>query len=187
LRLEQIVSQSANAITVSVRADSTATIGARDLFVAGAPLRSAVVVYDSVSRIAVTPRAGMARVGGIRFPKQYAQFEAIAWNNGPDGKPETDDDLELDPVSVTWSLEEYAVTYDDDDLRFVGTIDQNGLFTPNVDGPNPARSGQRNNIGDVWVVATWQPPGAARPMRARGHLVSTVPLYMRWEPWRISP
>lgn len=197
VRVEQVVRASATGATLRVRVDSAAPNGARDLFVAGSPLRAAVVVYDSVSRLAVTPRAGMARVGGIRFPKQYAQFEAIAWHNGPDGRPETADDVELGPVPVTWSLEEYSVTWDDDDLRYVGAIDQNGLFTPAVDGPNPGRSGERNNIGDVWVVATWQPGGAMRPawrtgaasppVRARAHLVSTVPLYMRWEPWRIAP
>lgn len=188
VRVERVVRATAEALTVQVRVDSGAAIGARDLFVAGAPLRGAVVVYDTVSRITVTPRAGMARAGGIRFPKQYAQFEVVAWHHGADGRPDTPDDLNLGPVPVTWSLEEYGVTYDDDDLKFVGAIDQNGFFTPNVDGPNPARSGQRNNIGDVWVVATWHPPGAgARPMRARGHLVVTVPLYLRWEPWRIAP
>jgi quinohemoprotein amine dehydrogenase len=199
VRVERVVRASATEATVMARIDSAAPNGARDLFLAGAPLRAAVVVYDSVSRLAVSPRAGMARVGGIRFPKQYAQFEAIAWHNGPDGRAETADDLNLGPVPVTWSLEEYGVTWDDDDLRYVGTIDPQGLFTPAVDGPNPARSGQRNNVGDVWVVATWQAgganrpawraaaPGVASPIRARGHLVSTVPLYLRWEPWRIAP
>lgn len=188
LTVERVVRSAPGAVTVAVRVDSGAAIGARDLFLAGAPLRGAVLVYDTVSRITVTPRTGMARVGGVRFPKQYQQFEVTAWHNGPDGRPDTADDLDLGPVPVTWSLEEYGVTYDDDDLKFVGAIDQDGLFTPALDGPNPARSGQRNNIGDVWVVATWQPEGAGRrPMRARGHLVVTVPLYMRWEPWRIAP
>jgi quinohemoprotein amine dehydrogenase len=82
---------------------------------------------------------------------------------------------------VKWSLEEYTATFDDDDLKFVGTLDQTGLFTPNVDGPNPDRSGQRNNIGDVWVVAEFAPDGAvAKPLRARAHLLVTVPVYMRW-------
>ena len=75
------------------------------------------------------------------------------------------------------------MTFDDDDLKFVGAIDQRGLFTPALDGPNPARSGSRNNIGDVWVVATYKPAGAPA-MKARSLLVSTVPLMMRWEPWR---
>ena len=43
--------------------------------------------------IKVRPQAGMARIGGVNFPKQYQQFEAVAYNNGPDGKPDTKDDL----------------------------------------------------------------------------------------------
>jgi quinohemoprotein amine dehydrogenase len=90
-------------------------------------------------------------------------------------------------VTATWSLEEYGVTYDDDDLNYVGTLDAHGLFTPAADGPNPQRSRNRNNIGDVWVVATWVSPGPnSRTLKARGHLLVTVPLYMRWEPWRIE-
>ena len=40
----------------------------------------------------------------------------------------------------------------DDDLQYVGTIDATtGVFTPNVDGPNPKRKWQANNVGDVFV------------------------------------
>jgi hypothetical protein len=53
-----------------------------------------------------------------------------------------------------------------------------------VEGPNPQRAGNANNVGDVWVVATVNVEGASgaapRPLRARGHLLVTVPLYMRW-------
>jgi quinohemoprotein amine dehydrogenase len=87
-------------------------------------------------------------------------------------------------VPAAWTIDEYPVTYDDDDARFVGTIDETGLFTPAADGPNPQRSGNRNNVGDVWVVATHTPEGAgAKPIRARAHLVVSVPLYMRWDAW----
>ena len=87
---------------------------------------------------------------------------------------------------MKWSLEEYTATFGDDDLQYVGTLDQKGLFTPNVDGPNLKRAGNRNNIGDVWVVAEAdrqpvrdrRPP--LRPQRARAHLLVTVPLYMAW-------
>ena len=58
-------------------------------------------------------------------------------------------------------LEEYTATFDDDDIKFVGTLVQTGLFTPNVDGPNEPH-GNRNNIGDVWVVATYGGGGSAR-------------------------
>ena len=86
-------------------------------------------------------------------------------------------------MDARWSLEEYTATFKDDDIQYVGEISQGGLFTPNVDGPNPKRSGNRNNVGDVWVVAAHTPPGAdpsAKPLRARAHLLVTVPLYIDW-------
>ncbi|MFN8573864.1 MAG: quinohemoprotein amine dehydrogenase subunit alpha [Gemmatimonadaceae bacterium] len=175
-----VTRRSSDAVTAHVRVDAGAANGTRDLLVGGVSLRNAVVVYDKISRVKVLPQAGMARVGGVSFPKQLQQFDAVAMNDGEDGKPDTPDDLNLGPVPVTWGLEEYGVTYDDDDVKFVGTIDANGLFTPNVEGPNPARAGRRNNVGDVWVVATYA-ADATRPMRGRAHLLVTVPLYMRWD------
>ena len=168
---------------IEVRVDSAAVVGARDLFLDQASLLNAVTVYDTVHRVAVTPQAGMARVGGIQVPKQYQQFEARAFHDGPDSESGTDDDLDLGVVDVTWTLEEYAATFGDDDIRYVGEIDRQGRFTPAVDGPNVERSGSRNNVGDVWVIATY--PGDADDdvaLRARAHLLVTVPLYMRWEP-----
>jgi quinohemoprotein amine dehydrogenase len=125
-------------------------------------------------------------VGGAVFPKALAQFEAHAFDSGPDNRPDTPDDVDLGLVAATWSLEEFAATYDDDDVKFVGEINaKTGLFTPSVDGPNPARRGQRNNVGDVYAVATYTPEATdgkpARTLRGRGHLLVTVPLYMRWE------
>ncbi len=184
----EVVSAGAGAITVRVSAATDADVGGRDLFVAGTSHRDALTVYDKVHAIQITPLAGMARVGGVVFPKGFQQFEAIARSNGADGEAGTDDDLELGAVAVVWSLEEYAAVLDDDDLAFVGGIDDGGLFTPAEDGPNPNRSGERNNIGDVWVVGTFIPNDAtgaagAEELRARAHLLVTVPLYMRWEPW----
>jgi quinohemoprotein amine dehydrogenase len=188
VRVQQILRAEPDSITVRVTVDSGAPVGVRDLFVAGASRRAAAVVYDKIGRIKVTPLAGMARIGGVAFPKQYQQYEALAFHNGADGKADTEDDVEIGPVNVRWSLEEYGVTYDDDDIKYVGTIDQRGLFTPAADGPNPKRSANRNNVGDVWVVATYQTTGPdARPLKARAHLLVTVPLYMRWEPWQGAP
>ena len=81
-------------------------------------------------------------------------------------------------------MEEYSAVFDDDDIEFVGSLDEDGLFMPALDGPNPDRSGQRNNVGDVWVVGTWTGPDGEE-LRGRAHLIVTVPLYMRWEPWRV--
>jgi quinohemoprotein amine dehydrogenase len=186
--VERVVRATADSITVRLNVDSTASIGKRDLYAAGAPLRDAAVVFNQISRIKVIPLAGMARVGGTVFPKQLQQFDAIAYYNGADGKSDTDDDLEIGRVNATWSLEEYGVTYDDDDLKFVGKLDQSGLFTPALDGPNPARSHNRNNVGDVWVVATYQPADKSiRSLKARAHLIVTVPLYVKFVPWKAQP
>ena len=172
-------------LTAEVSVDGDAAPGARDVYIAGRAVPGSLTVYEAVDRIAVSPEAGMARLGGGAFPKGYAQFEATAFSNGPDGEPETEDDLNLGQVDVAWSVEEYAAVFDDDDIEYVGTLDQNGRFEPAIDGPNPDRAGSRNNVGDVWVVATYAGPDG-NEVRGRAHLIVTVPLYMRWEPWRVT-
>jgi quinohemoprotein amine dehydrogenase len=183
VNVSRVVSARPEEIVVDLDVASTAPIGARDVSVAGTVKPSALVVYDKIDGIKVLPQAGMARVGGAVFPKQLQQFEAVGLHNGPDGKPGTADDLTLGLVDVKWSLEEYTATFDDDDVQFVGAIDAHGLFTPALDGPNPKRTGNRNNVGDVWVVAELTGDGArdtSKPVRARAHLLVTVPLYMGW-------
>ena len=183
VKITRIVSARPDEISVEVDVASNAPIGPRDVSVAGTVKPTTLVVYDRIDGIKVVPQAGLARVGGVVFPKQLQQFEAVGVHNGPDGKAGTPDDIELGMVEVTWSVEEYTATFGDDDTQFVGAIDQKGLFTPNVDGPNAKRSGNRNNVGDVWVVAELAPTGtgaAAKPLRARAHLLVTVPVYMAW-------
>ena len=175
----------ADSATVTVSVAANAAVGTRDVFVAGSRAKGPAI-FDSVDAIKVTPAWAMARVGGAAFPKALAQFEARAFDHGPDNRADTPDDVDLGVVSATWSIEEFTATYDDDDVKYVGQIDpKTGLFTPNIDGPNPARQGARNNIGDVYAVATYTPDmvdgKAAKPLRARAHLLVTVPLYMRWE------
>lgn len=168
-------------IQLEVDVAAGARSGGRDVFVAGASSAAAVAVYDRIDLIKVTPQAGMARVGGIKFPRGYQQFEATAYANGADGKPGTADDVSLGLVDATWSIEEFSATFADDDKDFVGTIDQTGLFTPNDDGPNPKRHNHANNVGDVWVVATLKADpktGMANAIRGRAHLLVTVPLYL---------
>lgn len=159
-----------------------AKIGLRDLYAGGSISEGAVVVHDGVDRIEVTPLAGMARTGGADFPQGFQTFEAIGYDNGPDGQPGTADDLSLGRVTATWRLEEYAATYGDDDVQFVGRMRQDGTFEPAADGPNPQRSGNRNNVGDVWVVAT-HTNANGEVLSARAQLVVTIPLYMRFDPW----
>lgn len=181
------VSLAGDLITATVDVAADAAVGPRDIVVAGAVKPAALAVYDKVESIRVTPEWNMSRVGGVTFPKMLAPFEAWGYHNGPDKKPGTPDDLKLDLVDVSWSLEEYTATFDDNDTQFVGSIGaKTGVFTPNIEGPNPKRSGERNNVGDVWVVATYIPPDMSAPppapLRARSHLLVTVPLYMKFDP-----
>jgi quinohemoprotein amine dehydrogenase len=180
ITVSKIVSAAADELTIEASVSASAPPGPRDISVAGAIKPAALIVYDKVDGIKVLPDAGLARLGGAVFPKQLQQFEAIAYNNGPDGKPNTKDDWNLGPVDAKWSMEEYAAVFGDDDLEWVGAVDKNGLFTPNLDGPNPQRSGNRNNVGDVYLVADYTPPGGAKAMRARSFLLVTVPVYMNW-------
>lgn len=186
--VNRVIRTSPDSVTVVVSVDTAARPGARDLYLGGATLQGGSIVYRNIDRIVVAPSAGLARVGGVVFPKQIQQFDAIAYDMGADKRPDTEDDLQIGPVQATWSMDEYGATFDDDDVKFVGTLSPQGLFTPAVDGPNKQRRGERNNIGDVWVVASYQPPGrTGRPLTARAVLIVTVPLYMRFEPWRTAP
>ena len=184
LTVNAVSDQSSSSATLEVTVSSDARVGARDLFIGSATLPAAVTVFDAIDRVEVSPATGLARVGGVAFPKQYEYFEARAWHDGPDGESGTGDDLDLGMVDVDWNMEEYAVTYNEDDTAFVGTLGEHGEFEPADDGPNPERSGERNNVGDVWVVATLSVEpvsGVAleRPLRARAHLLVTVPVYIR--------
>lgn len=178
--VKRVIGATTDRVRVEVEVAKDAATGPRDVTVAGAVKPAAVIVYDKIDAIKVTPVAGMARVGGIQYPKQLQQFEAIAYHNGADGKPDTADDLNLGPVEVAWTVEEFTATFDDTDKEYVGHIDDKGLFTPNVDGPNPKRPRNANNTGDVWVIATYK-TADGRTLRARGHLLVTVPLYMRYD------
>jgi quinohemoprotein amine dehydrogenase len=183
----RVVSVTPDLATVTVDVAAAANAGSRDLFVAGASRSKALAIYDKLDTIKVKPDWAMARVGGNTFPKMLAQFEAWGYSNGADGKPDTADDVELGMVDATWSMEEFAATYNDDDIKFVGALNEaTGRFTPNIEGPNPARSQSRNNVGDVYVVAKVLGDAVdgkpAPTLRARAHLLVTVPLYMRFEP-----
>lgn len=178
-----VESRGRDAYRLRIAVDEDALKGQRDLFAFGVLQPEMVVVHDGVDRITVTPETGMARVGGVAFPKEYETFDAIAYDDGADGEPDTEDDLELGRVDVSWHVEEYAAIFGDDDIEYVGTMRQDGVFVPALDGPNPDRPGDRNNIGDVWVVATYAGDGD-EPLTARGHLVVTVPLYIKFDPWR---
>lgn len=161
--------------------DPAALPGYRDLGFRSFKATQAFAVYDRMDYVKVLPEESMARVGGQGAPKQFAQFEAIAFQRGPDNESFTADDVRVGVVPARWSLEEYHGRREDDDVQHVGAIDAKGLFTPAIDGPNFDRALNADNMGDVWVVASFQPDGAMRPIRGRSRLVVTIPVYVFWD------
>lgn len=126
--------------------------GTREVAYGKEPARAMFTLYDAVDYVRIRPTQGLARIGGIKFPKQSERFEAVAVHRGADEKPFTDDDVDLFPVKAVWSMREASVRDDDDDISFVGSIDPaTGEFTPSVDGPNVQRKWSANNIGEVYV------------------------------------
>jgi quinohemoprotein amine dehydrogenase len=186
--VRRIVSRTPGDVVAEVDVASNAVPGKRDIAFRRSVLQSAIAVYDRVDYIKVLPEAALAHLGSDVHPKGYEQFEAIAYQRGADGKLNTADDVELGPIDVTWSVEEYLSVYGDDDKDFVGTLSPTGLFTPALDGPNPKRKFSRNNYGDVWVVATArnEKDKDGKPLAGRAYLVVTVPTYIRWDQPEVS-
>jgi quinohemoprotein amine dehydrogenase len=181
--VKRIVSASPQLVTIEVDVAKDAIFGMRDLAVERAVVPNALAIYDKIDYIKVSVDTAVARLGGTAHPKGYQQFEAIGYHRGLDGKNNTADDIALGPVSVKWSVEEFIARYDDDDKDFVGHLSPTGFFTPAGEGPNPKRKFSGNNVGDVWIVATYQQPGeaSAKPLVGRCYLIVAVPLYMRWD------
>ncbi len=178
----KVLSSKPNVISASVDVAQNAIPGKRDVSLRHSLAPAAFAVYDHIDYLKVSPQTALAHLGGDEHAKGYWQFEAVGYANGPDGKPDTADDIELGPVPVQWKLEEFIASYGDDDTEFVGKLDADtGFFTPAKDGPNPKRRSSRNNYGDVWVVATLKPGGSDTPLVAKSYLIVAVPQYIHWE------
>jgi len=183
VKVGRIVSHSPSEVVAEVDVAADAVPGKRDIALGRSVLPSSIAVYDRVDYIQVRPDSAIARLGSDVHPKGFQQFEAIGYQRGADGKPHTADDVELGPMDVTWSVEEFYAVYGDDDKNFVGTLSPTGLFTPALDGPNPKRKFSRNNYGDVWVVATSKNDNDAfgKPLVGKSYLVVAVPMYVQFD------
>jgi quinohemoprotein amine dehydrogenase len=183
---KSIVSHTATEIVATVDVAADAVPGKRDIVLDNSTLEGAVAIYDKVDYIKVLPEAALARLGGDEkdvHPRGYEQLEVVAYQRGADGKLHTGDDIELGPIAANWSMEEFYASFGDDDKEFVGSLNNNGLFTPNIDGPNPQRKFSRNNYGDVWIVATAkdEKDKDGKPLVGKAYLVVAVPTYINWD------
>jgi quinohemoprotein amine dehydrogenase len=186
--VKRIVNQTRTQLELEVEVAAKTALGPRDIAIKRTVSAGALAVYDTVDYIKTSTETAIARLGGgsTAFGKGYMQFEAVGYNRGIDGKPNTPDDIDLGPVKAEWALEEFFAIQGDDDVSFVGSLDKKGYFTPALDGPNPKRKFSRNNYGDVWAVATYTGGDAAaqkdgKSLTAKCYLIVTVPMYMRWD------
>lgn len=153
LTVTAVERKSARHLVVTVSSEAGTKLGTRTLAYGPRPGSAKITLYDTVDYVRVRPLQGLSRIGGAKHPRQLERFEAFAMHRGKDGKPYTKDDVDLFQVRGKWALAEFAVRDNDDDVQYVGAIDAaTGVFTPNIDGPNPLRKWQTNNIGDVFVT-----------------------------------
>lgn len=182
VHVAKIVSESPTELSVLVDVDPQVVSGFRGASVKTGLAPNAFAVYDKIDYIKVSRDSALAHLGGGPHPKGYVQFEAVAYNRGLDGVANTADDIDLGPIPVKWSMEEFISHYNDNDKEFVGSISADGLFTPAGEGPNPQRRFMTNNTGDVWIVAKYQGKAdGGSPLEAKSYLVVTVPIYMKWD------
>jgi quinohemoprotein amine dehydrogenase len=174
--VEKVAQTSPQTIVANLRVAPDAKVGTRDVRAGTVSGQALLAIYDKVDYIRVLPEKSMARTGGEHYPKQLSQFEIHAFSRGADGVAGTADDLDLGDVKGSWKLAEAAPVHNHDDVKYSGSIDQNGLFTPAPEGPNPKRPHSTNNAGELWVEATYLPDGAAA-LHNRAYLLVTVPLY----------
>ena len=169
--------ESANELRLRVEVAADAPQGLRPVAIGGRQSTQTVAVYRRFDSVRVEPAFGIARLGGGTIAPSSAQFDAVAFLNGPDGKAGTDDDVRLGSVPATWSTEPFDErAKHDDDVRFAGHMEPYGRFVPSFAGPNPAR-GNLNNVGNLSVVATVA--DGERALDAKGQLIVTV---QRWNP-----
>ena len=175
--VKKVVSASANAVTVEVAVGQGPDL--RGDVKAGSALgKGLVTVFDKVDYLKITPEYAVARLGGGGRDKEGVQFQALGYSNGADGKAGTGDDLSVGPLEgVQWSVKEFVNAPGDDEIKWIGSLDQQGYFTPAIDGPNPQRPMATNNAGAVTVVGKYQPPGGGKPVAGEAKLLVTVPVY----------
>ncbi|MFG0393062.1 quinohemoprotein amine dehydrogenase subunit alpha [Pseudomonas sp. zbq_4] len=166
-----VISQTADKVVVKVT--PTSAVGLTKFSVGDAD--ASMVIFSKLDRLAVEPTMAISRVGGNGgpIPKTPAQFEAVGYLNGVDGKPGTDDDVRVGVFGAKWSVDNWdEAAAAKKDSRYTGSIDEKGLFTPADAGPNPERQMSTNNVGNLKVIAQVDDQG--KTIGGEAHLYATV-------------
>lgn len=178
IKVVSTVATSPDGVRVSVRAAADAALGSRSVKVGKLESGPLFTVYDRVDSVRVAPESAIARVGGDggTLDRVPAQFQAVGYMNGPDGKPGTEDDVRIGSLPAAWSVKNAnEVAEMLKDTEFAGRMLGNGLFQPAAAGPNPRRPYGTNNAGDLTVEAVVRDGDAT--VSGSAHLIVTV---QRW-------
>jgi quinohemoprotein amine dehydrogenase len=176
--VDEVVSSDAETVVVRVSAATDAAGGPRAVSVGETTADGLLTVYQAIDFVTVEPSYNIARVGGGGgpIPPVPAQFEAVAWLQGPDGEAGTDDDIAIGAMPATWAVQNFdEAAKEMDDAAFAGEMQANGLFMPAEAGLNPERPFDTNNAGNLTVIATVK--DADQTLSGEGQLLVTV---QRW-------
>ncbi|PWU08015.1 MAG: quinohemoprotein amine dehydrogenase subunit alpha [Terriglobia bacterium] len=168
--VRSIVSHTPDEAVLDVDVAQSAQPGKRDFHLGASVLHGAIAIYDRIDYVDVRPGSSVAAFGDREHPKGFHQFEAIAYQRGPDGRLHTPDDLELGPVDADWSVQVFHAA-EGASSQFVGTMSASGLFTPADKNPG-------NNF-DCWVTAvTKERDRNGEALTGKSYMVVTVPTYV---------
>ncbi|WP_060481067.1 quinohemoprotein amine dehydrogenase subunit alpha [Pseudomonas sp. NBRC 111119] len=170
VEVTQVLEQTPTLLRVKARAARDAQPGQREVAV-GALKGATLAVYDKVEEVKVVPAFSIARIGenGASVPKVQGRFEAEAWGKDASGQP-----LRIGYLPATWKVEPFNErAVEDEDVKFAGQMQPDGVFVPGGAGPNPERKMMTNNAGNLKVIATLADGGQT----GEGHMIVTV---QRW-------
>lgn len=170
LDVVKVLEQSPNQLKVKVKAAANAAPGLRSVTV-GKLEGVDLAVYKDIAEVKVVPEFSIARIGGngSPTPKVQGRFEAEAWGKDASGEP-----YRIGFMPAKWSVEPFDErAKEDEDVKFAGQMQKDGVFVPGDAGPNPERKMMTNNAGNLKVIAELKEGG----QKGEGHLIVTV---QRW-------
>ncbi|CAM3993847.1 Quinohemoprotein amine dehydrogenase subunit alpha PeaA [Pseudomonas reidholzensis] len=170
IEIIEVLESSPSLVRVKVRAARDAAPGTREVAL-GSDRGLTLAVYDKVDEVKVVPAFSIARIGenGGSTPKVQGRFEAEAWGKDASGQP-----LRIGYLPATWKVEPFNErAIEDEDVKFAGSMQADGVFMPAGAGPNPERKMMTNNAGNLKVIAQLKDGG----QQGEGHLIVTV---QRW-------
>lgn len=170
VEVTEVLEQTPTLVRVKARAAADAKPGQREVAI-GALKGVNLAVYDKVEEVKVVPAFSIARIGenGASVPKVQGRFEAEAWGKDANGQP-----LRIGYLPASWKVEPFNErAVEDEDVKFAGKMQADGVFVPGGAGPNPERKMMTNNAGNLKVIATLADGGQT----GEGHMIVTV---QRW-------